>query len=213
VALLVWLLPTNTRDWVRLVAWAAVGVVAVEGALSMLQVRAPLPEFQSLAHAILAPVLIALLVALACFTAPEWQMQPDPIDISATPNLSLAARYAPLLVLLQIILGVGYRHKELGVVPHIAVAALVATVMLVVPLILLQRFPEHPSLRPLATAAMSVALTQVTLGIAAFVMRLLDFDTIPAFVALAAAHVCVGSLTLAASLALAIEVARCEPRP
>jgi heme A synthase len=209
--LLIWLLPTNTRDWVRGLAWGAVGVFTADSALSMLQVRAPLPEWQSLSHAIFAPVLVALLAALGCFTIPEWQTAPERIDTSSHAFLPLAAKSAPVLVLLQIAMGAGYRHKELGVMPHMAGAMLVALVMLVVPVILLQQFPKHASLRPVAIAAMSIALVQVTLGIGAFVMRLLDFDTTTAFITLAAAHVCVGALTLAASLVLAIEVSRCGP--
>ena len=211
VVLLVWLMPTNTRGWVRALAWGAVGVFAVEAALSMLQVRTPLPAIQAIAHATLAPVLVALLAALACFTVPEWQVNPEQIDTSAWSWLPGAATAAPALVLLQIAMGAGYRHKELGVMLHMAGAMVVALAMLVIPVILLQQFPKHPSLRPMAIAAMSIALLQITLGIGAFIMRLLDFDTSTAFIALAAAHVCIGALTLSASLVLAIEIGRCGP--
>jgi len=211
VILLLWLRPTNTRGWLRGISWASVGVVAVEGALSMLQVKAPLPMWQSLAHAILAPVLLALLAAIGCFTLPEWQMDPDPVNLSEYPIVPAAAKAAPVLVLLQSAMGAAYRHKEWSVMPHMAGAMLVAAVMLVVPVMLLQQFPQHPSLRPVAIAAMSAALLQITLGIGAFVMRLLDFDTSTTFVAIAASHVSVGALTLAASLVMAIEVGRCTP--
>jgi heme A synthase len=208
--LLVWLLPSNTRGWVRGLAWSAVGVFAVDAALSMLQVKTPLPVLQAIAHATLAPVLVALLVALACFTVPEWQGQPEQIDTSAYSWLPTFAKAAPVLVLLQIAMGAGYRHKELGVMPHMAGAMFVAAAMLVIPVILLQQFPTHPSLRPMAIGAMSIALLQVTLGIGAFVMRLLDFDTSTAFITLTAAHLCIGALTLSASLVLAIEISRSQ---
>jgi heme A synthase len=88
--------------------------------------------------------------------------------------------------------------------------AMVATLLLLVLTVqLLQNFPAHPTLRPVAIASMSVLLLQVTLGIAAFVMRLLDFDTNTGFVFLTAAHVCVGALTLAASVVMCLEVRRC----
>lgn len=212
VVLLLQLLPTNTTDWLRGMAWAAVAVVAAEGALALLQVKTPLPVWQSLAHAILAPLTVAFLAAVACFTIPEWQMAPaEPVNLSEWPIVPAAAKAAPVLVLLQIAMGAAYRHKEWSVMPHMAGALLVAAVLLVVPVMLLQQFPQHPSLRPVAIAAMSAALLQITLGIAAFVMRLLDFDTSTTFIAIAASHVCVGALTLAASLVLAIEVARCTP--
>jgi heme A synthase len=209
VVLLLQLLPTNTADWLRGMAWGGVAVVAAEGALALLQVITPLPMWQSLTHAILAPLTVAFLTALACFTLPEWQMDPEPVNLSPWPIVPVAAKVAPLLVLLQIAMGAAYRHKAWSVMPHMAGAMLVAAVLLVVPVMLLQQFPKHPSLRPVAIAAMSAALLQITLGITAFVMRLLDFDTSTAFIAVAASHVCVGAITLAASLVLAIEVARC----
>ncbi len=207
VLVLLSLLPTNTPNWVRALAWSAVGVLAAEAALSRFHTRDALSPALALAHAAVAPVVLAILVALAVFTMLDWSLiQPDPVDLTGSPSLALVAKLAPGLVLLQILLGVGYRHKEWGVMPHMAGAAIVAIALLVIPVLILQRFGEHASLKATATAAMSVALTQITLGIAAFLMRLLDFDTSGAFVAVAAAHVSVGALTLAASLVLAIEV-------
>jgi heme A synthase len=208
--LAIWLQPTNTRSWLRLIAWGAVGVVAVDAALSELQVRAALPAWQSIAHAWLAPLLVACLAAVACFTTPEWQAEPDAVDLKEWPFIPAAAKAAPVIVLLQILMGAAYRHKEWGVMPHMAGAMLVAAALLVIPVMLLQQYPNHPSLKPISIAAMSIALVQVTLGIAALVMRLLDFDADTGFIALSAAHVCVGALTLAASLVLAIEITRCN---
>jgi heme A synthase len=208
--LAIWLQPTNTRTWLRLISWGAVGVVAVDAALSQLQVRVPLPVWQAIAHAWLAPVLVACLGAVACFTTPEWQAEPDPVDLKEWPIIPAAAKAAPVIVLLQILMGAAYRHKEWGVMPHMAGAMLVAAVMLVIPVMLLQKYPNHPSLKPISIVAMSLALVQVTLGIAAFVMRLLDFDTTTGFIVLTATHLCVGALTLAASFVLAIEIARCS---
>ena len=142
VLLLIWLLPTNSRTWIRGMAWAGVGIVVIEVALSNLQVRLALPPLQSFGHAILSPILMAVLVALACFTTPEWQMDPDRIDLAATPFVPRLAKLAPVLVLLQICMGVAYRHKQWGVMPHMGGAMLVAIAMLVVPVILLQRFPH-----------------------------------------------------------------------
>jgi heme A synthase len=211
VILMLWLRPSNTRGWLRALTWGAVAVAAAEGALSMLQIKAPLPMWQSLSHAILAPVFVALLAATACFTLPEWQMDPDPVDLHEWPIVPAAAKAAPVLVLLQIAMGAAYRHKEWGVMPHMAGAMFVAAAMLIVPVILLQHFPKHASLRPVAIAAMSTVLLQITLGIAGLVMRLLDFDTSITFIVIAVSHVCIGALTLAASLVMAIEVSRCAP--
>jgi hypothetical protein len=210
VLVLASLMPTNTPNWVRGLGWAAVGVFAVEGGLSGFQTRIPLSSAMGIAHASLAPVLVALLAALTVFTMLDWSLtQPEPIDMSAWPLLAPAAKITPVLVLIQIVMGAAYRHKEWGVMPHMAGAMVVALALLVIPVVLLQKFGQHGALRPAAIAAMSVAILQIALGIGAFVMRLLEFDTTAVFVGIAAAHVAVGALTLAASLVLAIEVALC----
>jgi hypothetical protein len=114
---------------------------------------------------------------------------------------------APALVLLQIILGAAYRHKAIGVMPHMAGAMLVAGLLLVVCTMVLQRFPQSAPLRNTAGALLAIVLLQVSLGIAVFVMRLLDVETTPAFLPLAVTHVTVASLVLAATTALAIRLA------
>jgi hypothetical protein len=95
------------------------------------------------------------------------------------------------------------------VMPHMAGAMVATLLVLALSVQLVQNFPSHPTLRPIAIASMSVLLIQVTLGIAAFVMRLLDFDTNAGFMLIAAAHICSGALTLAASVVMCLEVRRC----
>ena len=67
----------------------------------------------------------------------------------------------------------------------------------------LQRIPQKVPLRTAAMAVLSFVLTQVTLGIAAFVMRLLDADGTPFFNAVASLHFATGSLVLASTAVLA----------
>jgi cytochrome c oxidase assembly protein subunit 15 len=213
VLVLMMVLPTNTPDWVRGLAWAAMATVGIDIALSLLQVRVALGPGLAIGHAALAPVVVSFLAALAVFTTLDWSLtRPETADFSKVPKLPLAAKLTPLAVLLQIVLGAAYRHRQLDVMWHMGGALLAALFLLVAPVILLQKFGEHPSLRPAAIAALSAALLQITLGIAAFVMRLLDFDTSTAFIALSAAHVVVGSVVLAASLVLAIMVTICVER-
>jgi hypothetical protein len=151
-------------------------------------------------HACLAPVLFSICVAGAIMP-----------DSSAGNNeghstFRLVVRASPALVLLQIALGAAYRHKAIGVMPHMAGATLVAGFLLTVCILVLHRLPQSSLLRRAAGALLGIVLLQVSLGIAVFVMRLLDLETTPAFLPAAVAHVVVGSLTLAASLVLAIHV-------
>jgi hypothetical protein len=217
LAMMVMLAPSNTRIWLRSLGWIAVGTLAIEAGMGVQSAMAkpilsiPLPLWLALVHACLAPLYLASLAAVAYFTWPENMLEPDEIDISPAPHIRLLARLAPPLVLLQIALGATYRHKLTGVMLHMGGAMLVALTLLVLTVVLLQQFPGHKSLKPIAIATMSVLLLQVALGIGAFVMRLLDFDTGKGFVHLAASHVSLGALTLAASVILAIEIRRCIP--
>ncbi len=155
----------------------------------------------TIVHACLSPVFFAACVAIGLRSADG---QPAGGLATRRSGLRLLVKSAPALVLLQIILGAAYRHKAIGVMPHMAGAMLVAGLLLIVCTIVLQRFPESPPLQTIAGALLGIVLLQVSLGIAVFVMRLLDVESTPAFLPTAVAHVTVGSVTLAATTALAI---------
>lgn len=209
--LLMWLSPANLKSWLRATGWVALGLFLIDSAIMSMTTKPPVDAVLAIPHAIVAPLFLAALVVIAVYTAIDGFTAAEPIDTMAAPLVPIAAQWAPLLVICQIAMGALYRHKVWGVMPHMAGAMVVTLVLLMLAVVLLQNFPAHPTLRPMAIAAMSVLLLQVTLGIGAFVMRLLDFDTSDGFVYLAAGHVCVGALTLAASVVLSIEVRRCRP--
>lgn len=210
-ALMVWLIPSNTPLWVRATSGTAVGLFAIDALLaSVIQTR-PLPLALSLAHACLAPMFFSALVVVAAYTWPGWEDRPFAADLSGFSLVAQMADVTPFLTVVQIALGAAYRHKALGVMPHMAGAMLVALPLLIISVVLLQQFPKHASIRPLAISTMSILLLQLSLGIGAFVMRLLDFDTLPGFAYVAAGHVCAGALTLAASVLTCIELRRCRP--
>jgi len=210
--LLVWVAPANIPAWVRGTGWIAVALYAIDSLIMAWTATPPVDAPLAIPHAIVAPLFFASIVVIAYYSQLDWINPQESVDFSAWPMIPMAALAAPFLVILQISLGAAYRHKVFSVLPHMAGAMVVTLVLLVLCVVLLQHFPAHATLRPLAIAAMSALLLQVTLGIGAFVMRLLDFDTMPGFDYLAASHVCVGALTLAASVVLCIEVRRIGSR-
>jgi len=155
----------------------------------------------TIVHACLSPVFFAACVSIGLGGAGG---QPAGGLSTSGSGFRLLVKSAPALVLLQIVLGAAYRHKAIGVMPHMAGAMLVAGLLLAICTIVLQRFPQPQPLRTAAGALLGIVLLQVSLGIAVFVMRLLDAETTPAFLPAVVAHVTVGSLTLAATTALAI---------
>jgi heme A synthase len=180
--------------------WSAVGFFALEGLVGWLG--------EPLLHASLAALAFAMFVAIAVVTSSDWNGAPALVDDQAVPLLRPLAIATPPLMLLQIMLGAAYRHKLTGLMPHIGGAMIVSLVTLVMGVRVIQEYPEHRTLRAAATWLISILLAQVMLGITAFIMPLLEVANPVKVIAATASHVVVGSLTLAASLVLAIQVQR-----
>lgn len=170
-----------------------------------------------LVHAFFAPVLFAAVTVVATFR-PLKSLPPGSGTAFRLPVVAM-----PALVLLQIGLGVLHRHDRMGVMWHMGGAMLVAGFIVVVCALLLQSLPDSPALRTSAVALLSAVLTQVTLGIVVYVMRLLGAETpgggtlnggtlgagigAPLIIA-AGLHVGTGAVTLAASAVLTLRFQR-----
>lgn len=183
-----------------LLVWAAVGFFALEGWVGWL-------GGPPLLHASLAPMAFAIFVAIALVTSSGWNEAPEPVEDRAAPTLRLFAIATPPLMLLQIMLGAAYRHKLIGLLPHMGGAMIVSLAILVPAIVIVQRHPEHRRLRTPATWLISIFLAQVVLGITAFVIPLLKLSA-AAGVAATASHVVVGSVALAANVVLAMQIQR-----
>jgi cytochrome c oxidase assembly protein subunit 15 len=195
LALVVWLSLTKA---LRSLAWIALVILVLDGLTSNVAV----------AHACLAPLFFSAMVALALFTSPGWKQNAETVDDRGWSSLRLLAIAAPPLVLGQIALGAAYRHKLTGVMPHMAGALIVSLLTLIVSMVVMQQYPEHQPLRRAAITLMSVVLTQVTFGVAAFTLQLLDMESSQASVLATVLHVVTGSATLSGSMLLAIQVHR-----
>jgi heme A synthase len=92
-----------------------------------------------------------------------------------------------------------------------AVAMGVAFLALIVSSVVLQNFPRPASLRYAAAALIAIVLTQVCLGITAFLLLLLNQAGTAYFIPTTIAHVTIGAVTLAASVVMAMQVRRSIP--
>ena len=192
----------------RKLGWVALGAVIVQGLLGGLTVRLLLPPAVSVSHACLAQLFFSVTVAIAVFTSPHWQQGPDPVGDYGWPSLRSLAIITPILVLVQIGLGAGFRHRAFGLMPHVIGAMLVPLVILLTAVFVLNQFPRHRALRPAAIGLLTITLVQILLGIAAYVARLNAAEYPLAMVLTTVAHVATGGLTLAASVVLAIQIRR-----
>ena len=189
----------SLKQEVSLLVWTALGFLALEGWIGW--------SGAALMHATLAPVAFGIFVAIAVVTSSGWSKAPELVEDRAAVGLRLFAFATPPAVLLQIMLGAAYRHKLIGLLPHLGGAMIVSLAILILAMLIRQRHPEHKKLDAATTWAIAVLALQVMLGFTALVMPLLKLNAVAVIMA-TASHVVGGSLTLAASLVLAMEVHR-----
>lgn len=98
------------RTWVRRLTIGALAAVAAQGALGIFTVKLKLPPQVSIAHAALAEITFALVVAIALVTSSTWGTPPVAgQDLDKTRRRALATM---VVVYLQVLIGAWYRHTS-----------------------------------------------------------------------------------------------------
>jgi heme A synthase len=205
--LAIWISRSGAPGWLRKVAWSAILILAIDAGLAWSKL--PLTPNIAVFHALLAHIFFSLAVLSAVGTSASWNRPPEQVDGSIKPFLRPLAVVIPPVVFLQITLGAAYRHDITSVMPHMAIAMGVALLALIGSSVVLQNFPRPATMRHSAVALISLVLTQVCLGIGAFVMLVLNSAGTFYFIAVTVGHVLIGASTLAASVVMALQVWRC----
>lgn len=208
IILAIWISRVEKRAWMRRLGWLALGGVVAQGLLGGATVLLLQPAPISIAHACLAQLFFSVTVAIAVFTSRNWQQGPEPVEDYGRPSLRSLAILTPVLVLVQIGLGAGFRHRAFGLMPHVIGAMIVPLAILLVGMFVQHQFPKHRALRPAATGLLVITMSQVLLGLAAYIARINAAEYPLAMVLTTVAHVATGGLTLAASVVLAIQIRR-----
>jgi hypothetical protein len=196
---------SNAGRSLQVLIWSGFAALAIDGALGW---RLPsLTPFWLVLHACLGHAFLACIAPIALMTSRQWRRDADSSLTSASAYLRPLATATPPAVFVQITLGAMYRYQIAGILPHMAGAAIVALLTLGISGAVLQNHP-HSNLRSMATALISIVLAQTCLGIAVFIMLILGAGSTMAFAWIATAHVSIGSLTLAASVVMAIRIRR-----
>jgi heme A synthase len=181
----------------RLTGWIAVAAVIVES------VSGGVPVI----HALIAPILFSLIVVVAVLTSASWQTGPRLVECEWGPLRPLGI-VVPILIVMQIGLGAAFRHNAMGVISHILNALVVLTVVLIAGVFVVRQYPEHPSLRTSALALLIVTGIQVLLGFSVYLVLLMSSENNAGLIVTGVLHVVNGSLTLAASVVLAMQMHR-----
>jgi len=196
------------RAWLRrlgLIAFAGVVAQAGIGGLRVL-----FPEYKALIavpHALVAQSFFAIVVSVCVFTSRSWT---DPHrnkpDASRWPLRRLASATVGA-VLIQLVLGAGFRHQAFGIAPHIIGAAVVTFLIVMTVVILLRRHGEDDYLARPAKLVFGLLIVQLCLGVGAYVARVAsagDPQPLEPMISLTVAHLVVGALTLATIVSISL---------
>jgi cytochrome c oxidase assembly protein subunit 15 len=219
VVLALWVWRAEPRKWMRVLGFAALGSVILQGVLGGITVLFFLPTAISTAHAGLAQIFFCLTIAISLFTSRSWQSTPSNGWVNDR-MLRRVATTTTAIIYIQILVGATMRHSDAGLAipdfplvfgrlvpplwtPQIAIhyahriGALLVTLAIAATAghVLYHHGDRKELMRP-AILLVCLVLTQVTLG--AFVIWSKKD------VATNTAHVMTGALTLATSLVLTL---------
>jgi hypothetical protein len=213
VGFVLWLMFSDWRPESRRLGWLTVTIAACESVAGLPFVQAAVPHMAGLVHAVMAPLFFATLVGVAMVTSPAWSRGPEFVTDYGWPSIRSLSILTPMLVLLQISLGAGFRQKALTLLPHVLGAMFVALMILLEAIFVLQQFPAHRALRTAAKTLLGVAFGQVFLGLMALIIKSMTEETDLAAIVTVAAHITGGALTLAVTMVLSILIRRnVQPR-
>jgi heme a synthase len=168
LCLAIWTWRSDSRSWMRRLAFAALGLVILQGVLGGLRVVWVSLDL-AVVHASIAPIYFSLLAALALFVSDTWNQPGDAPRTSAWPLGWLATG----AVYVQIVLGALLRHPGTGIDPLLvglhmgwAFVALIAVALHA------RLLGTSDHLRYLGRALLAIVIIQVTLGFLAYFVLL-----------------------------------------
>jgi len=213
IILAIWTWRVDRRAWMRKLGFAALALVIVQGVLGGITVLYYLPPWVSTAHATMGQTFFCTVVLMTLFTSRNWLegTRRELLDVR-TPRLLTLCRLTTAALFLQLILGAAFRHSALKLVPHLLLAAVVTVLVLWTTTRVLAGYSGIAPLRRPAVLLMSLLVTQLALGFAAYLTRVEWGADAPqpllSMVVSTVAHVAVGALLLATSVVLSTQAQR-----
>ncbi len=213
--LAIWLWKTEPRSWMRWFGVAAIAGVAAQAFLGGQVVRQLLHYWLPVAHASFAQVVFGAVLSIAVFTSKWWVTERPQLEDSGTPSIRFLSTLNAVIIYLQVILGAGFRHREMPVWPHIAGAMVVLVVVTWTAMVLRKRFPQSRELSKARVLLHAIFGTQFLLGFGAYWSRMSSLDApqpMPVMVWLTVIHTVVGAILFAFSILLVLLCYRLIPR-
>src|SRR5216684_488875 len=194
------------------IAVAGVGVQAVLGGEVVLRL---LHYWLPVIHACFAQIVFAAVLGIAVLTSRWWVTEKAQLEDKGTPSLHVVAGLNALVIYLQVILGAGFRHKEIPIWPHVAGALVVLGMVTWTAVVLRKRFAESRELSRARIMLHAILGTQLLLGVGAWWSRVTTADApqpMPVMVTLTVIHTVVGALLFALAVGVVLVCYRLVPR-
>ena len=205
-----WLARSGTRI-ARKLGWTALGLVVAQALLGALRVLRGHPAITATMHATLAQIFFVTVVSLALLTSAWWQSDLGQLDDRGSPRLRALATITTAAIFVQLILGAGFRHGALGILPHLIGFVVVTFLIIWTCRAVRKRFGQVRDLRRWGILLQAFLGTQILLGVAAYwavVQAMHAVQPSMTYVIVTVAHVLVGALTLASSVVLTLSCYR-----
>lgn len=210
IVMAVWTQRVESRKWMRILGWTALGAVVGQGILGGITVLHFLPWTVSTAHATLGQTIFCIVVAMALFTSHGWLQDNQPIiERDAFPSTRALTAVGAACVWVQLILGAAFRHSGIKLLPHLIGACVVTAMLCWTIARVLSRYGNVDHLRKPAQLLLGLLMIQLGLGFCSYLTRLtFGHDAVqpmPIMVVSTVSHVAGGALVLAVSVVLAMQ--------
>src|SRR6266852_1319078 len=201
LAVLLW--RKDQRKWVRNLGFAAIGGVVAQGVLGGLTVLLYLHYGMPVAHACLAQIFFGAVVSLAVFTSRWWTSELPQLEDRGSPSIHTLATLNAVVIFLQVVLGAGFRHRDIPIWPHAAGALVVLATVTWPAIAPRKRFEGSREMSRARILLHAIFGTQFLLGIGAWWSRITTADApqpMPVMVSLTVIHTVAGALLFALSV-------------
>src|SRR5712691_1346288 len=111
IILAVWLWRSQAERWVKMLGWASLGAVILQGILGGLRVTLLKDEI-GIFHACLAQTFLAMIVVIALATSPLWRKFFNWVGTTSSRSLATFALAISIVIYAQLALGATMRHQH-----------------------------------------------------------------------------------------------------
>jgi len=203
------------RVWLRWLGVIAVLGVVVQAILGGQVVMQLLHYWLPVIHACFAQIVFAAVLAIAVFTSKWWVSERPQLEDKGSPSIHLVATLNAVVVYLQVILGAGFRHKDIPIWPHAAGALVVLGTVTWTAVALRRRLGASRELGVARILLHAIFGIQFLLGLLAYWSRRTTAEApqpMPVMVWLTVIHTVVGAILFAFSVLVVLMCYRLVPR-